>query len=163
DAVPEEAQRDIGLIFSRIQLHRRAEDTAEAVQLILSVSSDPQVAIDPDQWWIERRLIARKLLDLGDPMTAYRIARDAVIPNRQNYRVEHQFTAGWIALRFLNDPVTAQSHFARISQGISNPISLARANYWQGRAAEAMGRNAEARGYYEAAAQHRTAYYGQIA
>ena len=29
-------------------------------------------AIDTDQWWIERRLIARKLLDLGDAKTAYR-------------------------------------------------------------------------------------------
>jgi soluble lytic murein transglycosylase len=163
DAVPNEAQGDVGLIFSRAQMHRRAEQTAEAVQLVLSVPRDPQVALDPDQWWIERRLIARKLLDLGDAPTAYRIARDAVIPLRENYRIEHQFTAGWIALRFLNDPATAQSHFSRISERITNPISLSRASYWQGRAAEAMGRNSEARAHYEVAAQYPTAYYGQIA
>jgi soluble lytic murein transglycosylase len=85
------------------------------------------------------------------------------VPSRENYRVEHQFTAGWIALRFLNDPATAQTHFSRIAQGISNPISLARASYWQGRAAEAMGRPQEARAHYQAAAQYPTAYYGQIA
>ena len=28
-----------------------------------------------------------------------------------NYRAEHQFTAGWIALRFLHDPATAYAHF----------------------------------------------------
>ena len=40
---------------------------------------------------------------------------------------------------------------------------MARAGYWQGRAAEAMGRTQEARAHYERAAQYPTAYYGQIA
>src|SRR5262249_16201690 len=43
------------------------------------------------------------------------------------------------------------------------PIALARAGYWQGRAAEALGRKEEARAHYEAAARYSTAYYGQIA
>ena len=85
------------------------------------------------------------------------------VPNRDNYRAEHQFTAGWIALRFLNDPQTALAHFAKVGQGTDNPITLARAGYWQGRAAEALGKTNEARAHYEAAARHSTAYYGQIA
>ena len=44
---------------------------------------------------------------------------------------------GWIALRYLNDPATARAHFAHIDDGSANPIVLARANYWRGRAAEA--------------------------
>lgn len=163
DEVPAEAKRDIGFIFSSAQWLRRADRTAEAAALVLSLPNDPSMALDTDQWWIERRLIARKLLDEGDAATAYRIARDAAIPNRENYRVEHQFTAGWIALRFLDDPATAQTHFAKIAQGITNPIALARASYWQGRASEAMGDSQEARAHYQAAARYPTAYYGQIA
>jgi soluble lytic murein transglycosylase len=163
DAVPAEARHDIGYIFSHAQWLRRADKSDEAGALILSLPRDPAAAIDTDQWWIERRLVARKLLDLGDAKSAYRVARDAAVPSKDNYRIEHQFTAGWIALRFLNDPATAQTHFARIAPGTSNPISLARAGYWQGRAAEAMGRKEEARAFYEAAAQHPAAYYGQIA
>jgi soluble lytic murein transglycosylase len=164
DAVPAaEARRDIGLIFSRVQLLRREDRVAEAAGLILSLPNDPGQALDPDQWWVERRLIARKLLDLNDPKTAYRIASGAAIPNRDNYRVEAQFTAGWIALRFLRDPATALLHFASVGHGSSNPIALARAGYWQGRALEALGRNGEARTHYEAAARYSTAYYGQIA
>ena len=79
------------------QFLRRADKAAEAAELILSVPHDHGQAIDADQWWIERRLVARKLLDLGDAKTAYRIARDAAIPSKDNYRAEHQFTAGWIA------------------------------------------------------------------
>jgi soluble lytic murein transglycosylase len=164
DAVPAaEAQRDIGLIFSRVQWLRRGEKTAEAAQLILSLPNDPAQAIDADQWWMERRVVARKLLDVGDAKTAYRVASTAVVPPRENYKAESQFTAGWIALRFLNDPATALGHFGKIAAGTNHPIALARAGYWQGRAAEALGRNNEARAHYEAAARHSTAYYGQIA
>src|SRR6266480_4523813 len=52
----------------------------------------------------------------------------------------HNLDEGWIALRFLNDPATAAQHFARIGAGSVNPTTLARAGYWQGRAAEAAGR-----------------------
>jgi len=164
DAVPAaEARRDIGLTFSRVQLLRRDEKAAEAAALILSLPNDPAQAVDGDQWWIERRVVARKLLDIGDPKTAYRVASTAAAPGRDNYRAESQFTAGWIALRFLDDPGTALAHFAKVGAGMSNPIALARAGYWQGRAAEALGRNNDARAHYEAAARHSTAYYGQIA
>jgi soluble lytic murein transglycosylase len=163
DAVPPEANRDIGYIFSRVQFLRRADQATEAAEWILSLPSDSGQAVDRDQWWIERRLAARKLLDLGEAKTAYRVARDAAIPSKENYRAEHQFTAGWIALRFLDDPATALAHFAKLAQGNSNPIALARAGYWQGRAAEALGRREEARAHYEAAARYSTAYYGQLA
>ncbi len=163
DAVPSEAHRDVGYLFSYSQFLRRADKAADAAELILSLPPDHGQTIDTDQWWIERRLVARKLLDLGDAKTAYRVARDAAIPSRDNYRAEHQFTAGWIALRFLNDPRTALAHFAKVGEGNSSPITLARAGYWQGRAAEALGRRDEARAHYEAAARYSTAYYGQIA
>ncbi len=163
DAVPPEVHRDVGYVFSRVQFLRRADQVDEAAQWILSLPSNHGQALDSDQWWIERRLVARKLLDIGDAKTAYRVARDAAIPDRDNYRAEHQFTAGWIALRFLNDPATALAHFGRVAHGNSNPITLARAGYWQGRAAEALGRREDARAYYEAAARYSTAYYGQLA
>jgi soluble lytic murein transglycosylase len=163
DAVPADARSDVGLIFSRVQLLRRGEKASEAAQLILSVPQDHGQAIDADQWWIERRLIGRKLLDAGDAKTAYRIARDAALPSRENYRGEQQFTAGWIALRYLKDPATALGHFAKIAHATHNPITLARSGYWQGRAAETLGRKEEARAHYEAAARYSTAYYGQIA
>jgi peptidoglycan lytic transglycosylase len=163
DSVPADARRDAGYIFSRVQLLRRVDKAAEAAELILSVPHDQGEAVDADQWWVERRLIARKLLDLGNAKTAYRVVRDAALPSKENYRAEQQFTAGWIALRFLNDSAAALAHFAKVGQGTSNPIALARSGYWQGRAAEALGRKEEARTHFEAAARYSTAYYGQIA
>jgi soluble lytic murein transglycosylase len=163
EAVPAEARDDPNYVFGRIQWLRRKDKIAEAGQLMLSMPNTPDVLHDVDEWWVERRLLARKLLDIGDAQTAYRVARDAAPPHKENSRVEYEFTAGWIALRFLNQPRTAFDHFARIPESTVHPTSLARAYYWQGRALEAMGRNNEARGLYQTAAQFSAAYYGQIA
>jgi soluble lytic murein transglycosylase len=130
---------------------------------MLEAPRDPAKQIDLDQWWIERRLVARKLLDLGDAKTAYQITNDAATPLSENYRAEHEFTSGWIALQFLHEPGVALTHFARIAEVNSNPIALARSFYWQGRAAQALGREQEARARYEVAARYPTAYYGQLA
>jgi soluble lytic murein transglycosylase len=70
---------------------------------------------------------------------------------------------GWIALRYLDDPVTAARHFADIDEGQVNPTVLSRAHYWRGRAAEALGEKDAMRASYEAAARYSTAYYGQLA
>ena len=163
DAVPRELQSDPGYIFSRIQLLRREEKFAEAGHLMVSAPKDPARLYNLDEWWIERRLLARKMLDIGEHRTAYLIARDAALPARDIYKTEQEFTAGWIALRFLNDPATAAQHFARIGVGSVNPTALARAGYWQGRAAEAAGRAQEARAAYGRAAEQSTSYYGQLA
>jgi len=163
DAVPRELHGDPGYIFSRIQLLRREEKIAEAAQLMMSAPKDPGRLYNLDEWWIERRLLSRKMIDAGEHRTAYLIARDAALPARDIYKTEQEFTAGWIALRFLNDPATAAQHFARIGVGSANPTTLARAGYWQGRAAEAAGRAQDARSAYTAAAAQSTSYYGQLA
>jgi peptidoglycan lytic transglycosylase len=163
DAVPNELRSDPGYIFSKIQLLRREEKFAEAAQLMLSAPKDPNRLYNFDEWWIERRLLSRKMLDVGEHRSAYLIARDAALPARDIYKTEQEFTAGWIALRFLNDPATATQHFARIGVGSVNPTALARAGYWQGRAAEAAGRAQDARNAYTAAAEQSTSYYGQLA
>lgn len=158
------ARNDIGLAFSRIQWLRRAEQYQEAARIMLAIPRQLDDSHDADEWWIERRLMARKLIELGDHKSAYIVCRDATPPEKENYQVEHEFMAGWIALRFLNDPATASKHFARIpATGVKNPISLSRAGYWLGRAAEAAGRRSEARSHYEQAARWSTAYYGQLA
>jgi soluble lytic murein transglycosylase len=161
--VPRELHGDPGYIFARIQLLRREEKFEEAARLMLNAPRDPNRLYNVDEWWIERRLLARKMIDVGQYRTAYLIARDAALPARDIYKTEQEFTAGWIALRFLKDPNTAARHFARIGVGSVNPTALARAGYWQGRAAEAAGRIQEARHAYAAAAEHSTSYYGQLA
>jgi soluble lytic murein transglycosylase len=163
EAVPAAAQHDAGYIFSRAQFLRRGEKIDEAGRWMISAPHDPAVLRDVDQWWVERRVLARKLLDVGNVKMAYEVANGAAAPNSENFRADQQFTSGWIALTFMHEPAVALAHFARIAEGASNPITLARSFYWQGRAAEAAGHDHDARGYYDSAARFPTAYYGQLA
>jgi soluble lytic murein transglycosylase len=163
DAVPAAARRDAGYVFARIRWLRQHDKIADAGALMLTAPRDPALLRDTDEWWIERRLLARKLLDAGDARTAYAVVRDAATPAKDNYRAEHEFTAGWIALRFLHETALAAKHFARVAEGNANPITISRAGYWLGRTSEAANRPQEARAYYEVAARYSTAYYGQLA
>jgi soluble lytic murein transglycosylase len=163
DAVPVEARRDLGYALCRLHWLLRSDGVAAAAKLVLAASQEDLQRQDTDEWWRERRVLARRLIDLGDAATAYQVARAAAPPANPYYRAELHFMAGWIALRFLADPHTALKHFARVDEGSADPIVLARAAYWRGRAAEAAGQLTDMRLQYEAAARYPTAYYGQLA
>src|SRR5262249_9288233 len=122
-----------------------------------------RAAQDTDKRWRQRRVLARKLIDLGDAKTAYRVVREAATPANPYYRAEFHFMAGWIALPFRRDPPRAVEAFGHVDEGSSDPIVRARAAYWRGRAAEAAGEFEEMRTQYEAAARYPTVYYGQLA
>ncbi len=162
DAVPQALRSDTSFVFSKAQHLRRAEKVVEAAKLIEGVTRDPEVLADGDEWWTERRLIARKLLDEGDPKTAYEVVRNHGAESNAQ-KIEAEFHAGWIALRFLHDATGATIHFGAAASYAGTPISLARVAYWQGRAAEAAGNEEEARIHFERAATHPIAYYGQLA
>ncbi|WP_430910880.1 transglycosylase SLT domain-containing protein [Methylobacterium sp. sgz302541] len=161
-AVPPSLRNDSSYIFSRAQYLRRADKPAEAAAVLATAPSNGEVLVDGDEWWVERRIVARKLLDLGDARTAYTVA-DAHSARTVEKRIEAEFHAGWIALRFTNEPAVATAHFDRALAIAETPISLARAAYWRGRAAEAAGETDRARGFYEKAALQPIAYYGQLA
>ncbi len=161
--VPAEARRDLGYVLCRTQWHLQKDRIDDAAELILAAAPDTMASQDTDAWWRERRLLARKLLDHGKFKAAYNVVRTAAVPEKEVYRVDYHFMCGWIALRFLGDPQAAMAHFAAVDEGSANPIALSRANYWRGRAAEAMGATADARLSYRAAARYPTAYYGQLA
>ncbi len=163
DGVATEARQDLGYTLCRIHWMMLHDRVADATRLMLAAPSATMALQDTDEWWRERRVLARKLLDLGKPQTAYEVVGNAALPANENYRAEFHFLPGWIALRYLDDPAKARAHFAHIDDGSANPIVLARANYWRGRAAEAVGAAEEMRASYGAAARYTTAYYGQLA
>jgi soluble lytic murein transglycosylase len=158
-----EARNDLGYLLCRIRWMDRHDRIDEATRLMLAAAPETMALQDTDEWWRERRRLARNLLDQAKFESAYKVVRDAALPANEYYRADFHFTCGWIALRYLNDPATARGHFAHIDDGSANPIVLARANYWRGRVAEALGEKNAMRASYGAAASYPTAYYGQLA
>jgi soluble lytic murein transglycosylase len=163
DSVGTDARSDLGFVLCRIQLLMRKDKIAEATHVLLAAPTNTMGLQDTDEWWRVRRILARKLLDQNDFKSAYDVVSRGARPVNENYRAEFHFMPGWIALRFLGDARTALAHFARIDEGSLNPIVLSRANYWRGRASEALGDKDATHADYQAAARYPTAYYGQLA
>ena len=146
-AVPQAKRGDPLYVYSKIRLLRRAEKFNDAAAMMLSAPRDQKI-IDGDAWWVERRIIARALLDKGDARTAYKVAAGHSAESSASI-AEAEFHAGWFALEFLGDPATARRHFAVIQQVSSMPLSQSRAEYWLGRAAEKAGNMGEAMAQYK--------------
>ncbi|MGL3208483.1 lytic transglycosylase domain-containing protein [Bradyrhizobium sp. BR 1433] len=161
--VPADARRDLGYTLCRIQWLLAKNKVDEAARVTIAAEPETMAQQDTDQWWRERRILSRKLLDQGEYQAAYDVIRPAAAPDNPYYRSDMHFMRGWIALRYLNDAKAAAAHFAHIDEGQTNPTVLARAAYWRGRAAEALGNSAAMRADYQAAARYPTAYYGQLA
>jgi soluble lytic murein transglycosylase len=162
-AVPPALRNDPGLLFSRIQYARRAGRVYEAAVLLSLAPRDRAALTNPDRWWSERKMIALSLLDLDEARLAFEVCDQTVRPDSSEAQVDATFHAGWIALRFLNDAPLAARRFALAAEAAENPLSIARAAYWRGRAAEATGDPEAAKSFYARAASVPIAYYGQLA
>lgn len=153
--------KDEGLVYERLRWRRRKGRMADAATLFNDLANDP---LYPDKWWIERRVIARDLLEKDKAREAYAITskHGFGVVDAAGYSAA-EWLSGWIALRFLNDPARALEHFTHMHAVVNYPISVARGAYWAGRAAEALGHTQDARTWMEDAAKHSTTYYGQLA
>jgi len=163
DSVAPAARQDLAYTLCRIHAMLRRDRIEDATRLMMAAAPETMAQQETDEWWRERRALARKLLDQGKPQAAYDVVRAAALPANEYYRSDFHFMSGWIALRYLNDAPRARAHFIRIADGQTNPTVLARAGYWQGRVAETLGYDSEMRASFKAAARHPTAYYGQLA
>lgn len=160
DAVPA-AERSPGYLFARAEYLRRKKKYAEAAAIVMKAPADRAALVDGDAWWVERRVLSRELMDAGDMKSAYRIVAGHAAESAAN-AADAEFHAGWYALRGLNEPAMAAEHFQRITTLAQGPITLSRAYYWLGRAAEAGGPG-DAKDFFARAAAYGTTFYGQLA
>lgn len=160
--MPERIQKKPGYYFAVVQHLRRKDQWLKAAQVLNAAPKQQNLLVDPDEWWIERRLVSRKVLEAGHPKLAYELASQHAA-KRAVRKVDAEFHAGWYALRFLNAPKTARAHFEKIRSISKRPLSQSRALYWIGRSFEAEGNRSQARAFYQAAAKLPFTYYGQLA
>ena len=157
-AVAASSKADAGFLFAQIENARRKERFDEAYSLLSRAPTDPAILVDPNEWWVERRIISRILIEQGNAKAAYDLVARTVGGSSAT-QVDKEFHAGWYALRFLNNKKLARKHFAKLISMATIPTSISRGNYWMGRASS----GSKARKYFKAAATHSGTYYGQLA
>jgi peptidoglycan lytic transglycosylase len=165
DALPSNAiEADVGLRFNRIQWLRRTknkERREQAWKMLLDAPSEPNILLDLNNWWTERRINCRGALNDGHPRVAYDIAAKHGLVSGDSY-IEAEFLAGWIALRFLNDPNNALKHFLSLRRVATSSKSIALGEYWLGRTALALGDRGSAMVHFYRAAKYPQYFYGQL-
>lgn len=148
-------------LYLRVRQLRELERNKEAAALLAKMPRDRTALVDPDEWWVEARVVSRGLYEEGDAKGAYKLAAAHLAKSPEEV-AEAEFHAGWYALRGLKDAKTAAKHFSAILSVATGQISTARAHYWLGRAAEARagGKPSE---HYARAAKYPSTFYGQLA
>lgn len=162
EAVPQSVAGDPGLAYDRFVWRMKKDRYDDAAALILERSTSAASLGRPEAWAERRATLARRYMRAGQAKTAYNIAAPHRLEAGDSY-VDLEFLSGFIALRKLDDPDRAITHFGTLKAAVATPISLARADYWMGRALEAKGDKAGAKASYTAAARNQTAFYGLLA
>lgn len=157
--VPSHLMENPGLVHDRAVWRRKKGRQDEALEMLASFPAPSGIA---RSLWDERAIAARYGLANGAAPLAYAVASGHGLDAGEDY-AEAEFLSGWIALRYLNDPARAASHFEKLFAAVRYPISRARGAYWAGRAAAASGADAGAVDWYRRAAEESVTYYGQLA
>lgn len=162
EAVPSKLQSHPLLVHARYEWRTRAWKLDDAAELIIPASASPLTLGNPEAWSGTRKNLARDLLRDGKVATAYEIAANHHLTTGDNY-AELEWLAGFMALKRLNKPVLAQSHFERFIMAVDTPISLGRGFYWLGKAYQAQGETEKAKRVFAQGAEHQTSFYGLLA
>ncbi|SPF79900.1 lytic transglycosylase domain-containing protein [Pseudoprimorskyibacter insulae] len=161
-AVPAKLANDPGLAYERFYWRDRKGRDDDAAALMLERSGDVASLGRPEFWAGFRRTEARDLMRRGDYALAYKVAATHQLKEGNDY-ADLEWVAGYLALRFLDRPKDALTHFEHLRDAVVTPISRGRAGYWMGRAYEAMGDPAGAAKAYAYGADYQTSFYGLLA
>jgi len=159
--VPSQLQSDAGLMYERLRWRRREDKDFDAMEILHKPPPVDEIT-NPEDWWQERHILIRRMLEESRFKSAYLLASDHI--QRSGFAfAQAEWLAGWLALRFMDKPAEAFKRFDNLYRKVETPISKARAAYWAGRAAKAYGQPQVAAGWFKAAARYQTTFYGQTA
>ena len=159
-SVPRYLRANEGLLYREALFYKSKDDIENASDLIIRLPSNTQF---PQRWWKLRHLYAREMLKAKEYKTAYNLVKNhGLLPKDKDFW-EAEWTAGWIALRFVDKPEEAFARFKNLFNNVEQPVTLSRASYWAGMSALAMGDKAEALKWYETASKYPIFFYGQLA
>ncbi len=158
-AIPREFRYSELSYYAQTRWYFKKDETKKAVKMLKKID---QMTM-PDQWWGLRLVYGRELLKSDDSKDAYRIVSNHGLTEDSKKYWEAQWTSGWIALRFRNEPEIAYSHFKKLYDHVKQPVTIARATYWLGMAAQASGNEKLALKWYKEASGYPLYFYGQLA
>ncbi len=161
-AVPAALRGDPGLAYDRYSWLASRGNRTEAVKILRERSTSGAALGEPFRWSGWRRSLARWEMREGRADQAYLLASRHYLTDGSAF-ADLEWLSGYIALKYMGDPVQALTHFQAALGEVETPISVSRMQYWIGRAHEVMNQPDLAADAFTAAADHQTAFYGLLA
>jgi soluble lytic murein transglycosylase len=158
--IPRKLRSNELLNYRRLIWHKSQDNIDDVIDLLISI---PNTYKRNDKWWSFRRLYGREMLKKGNYKKAYQIISKHNLPTNSPDFWEAEWTAGWIALRFNDEPKIALEHFKKMRDNVIQPVTVSRAIYWEGMCYEALDEKAKAITKYKEASNYPIYYYGQLA
>lgn len=159
--VPEHLRADPGLLLERLRWRRMKGDDYGAMEILHGMPPLNEIS-NPQAWWNEWQIIARRLIENKQYESAFLLLEKHPYKEGVPF-AEAEFMAGWLALVHLKKPWQAFEHFEALYAGTGTSLSRSRGAYWAGRASDALGHGDIARKWYQTAARYQTTFYGQLA
>ena len=127
--VPQKYKNDPGLIYERMRWRRKAKlDTASDLLV------NPPLNIENVRnWWINSRIVVRRLINKKKYTKAYIILKNHSLPLDTESGREAEWLAGWVSIFHLKNPKQSIYHFEKVFK-ISNDENVkAKAAFWLSR------------------------------
>lgn len=158
--IPRKLRSNEVLIHREIIWLKAKDQILDLIELLIDL---PEKTKYPEKWWSLRRLYGREMIKQKKYENAYKIFVNHNLPTTSNDFWEAQWTAGWIALRFNDEPDLALKHFEYLNKNVFQPVTLARSAYWIAMSYEALKQKNKAIEWYKTATKYPTFFYGQLA
>ena len=157
--VPKSFKNRESLVYERVKWRRRARLEKSSLELLNSYKGDFSKT---KQWWREINYHVRKQISYGNYKEAVYLLKKFSDGSPKN-NAESNWMMGWISLTFLKDPSTSYEHFKRMYNSVITPISKARASYWAGKSAKALGDLKSSENWFNKSSAFPSTFYGQLA
>ncbi len=123
--VPEKLKNDPGLIYERMRWRRKAKLETAGDLLI----NPPNKIENVRNWWINSRIIVRRLLNKKQYKKAYQILKNHNLPLSYQSGLEAEWLAGWVSFSHLKLYDKAIGHFEKVFNNSDNNFR-SKAAYW---------------------------------
>ncbi len=158
-SIPNHLRENELLLYTRLVYEHNRKDYNDGMKILLSMK---EYSNRPDKWYFFQKFYARRAMANKEYEKAYFLSINNSLKSGTADYADAQWTAGWLALEFLNEPKNAYYHFYQMYNSVSYPVSKARGAYWAGRSMEKDGNIEEAVKWYDIASQYTLYFYGQL-
>lgn len=148
------------LLYLNAKALLKAEQEDKALKLLLSIKTTPTNG--PAVWKLRNIAIRNAMRDKKYKQALSLTANNSGLSGAD--AVEVEWLAGFISLRFMNQPKEASDHFRKMLAHAQFSSSKAQASYWLGRSFAAMDDDKNSRFWFEyTVSNFPFCFYGQIA